>query len=112
MTRTLLLGLAATALALAAVVLAPREALFGWLTAFAFWGGVPLGALPLLMMTRVVPGPWSQVLAPVVVPAALLLPLAALAGLPIGARPGCAWAAARCAAPAPRRAWISRPVVR
>jgi hypothetical protein len=83
MTRTLLLGLTATALALAAVVLAPREALFGWLAAFAFWAGVPLGALLLLMMTRAVPGAWSQVLAPVVVPTALLLPLAALAGVPV-----------------------------
>ena len=83
MTRALTLGLAAGALALAAVAIDPAGALFGWLAAFAFWSGVPLGALLLLLTMRVLPGPWSEPLAPLAATAASLLPLVALTAVPI-----------------------------
>ena len=83
MSRALLIGVTGTALALAAVALDPDRALSGWLAAFAFWAGVPLGALLLLLLIRVLPGAWSAVLARVAAPAALLAPLVAAAGLPV-----------------------------
>jgi hypothetical protein len=83
MTRLALGGLVLTALALAATVVAPDRALFGWLAALAFWAGVPIGALVLLLAMRVLPGPWADALAPLAAPAASLLPLVALAGLPL-----------------------------
>lgn len=79
--RALGLGLALTALALAAVVLAPGRAGFGWLAAVTFWAGVPVGGLTLLLVARVLPGPWAEALDPA--PAARLMPLLALAGLPV-----------------------------
>ncbi len=83
MSRTLsLAGGAAAVLALLAALLDPARALPGWLVAFAFWSGVPVGALFLLMLMRILPGPWS-VLAPATSVAALLMPLAVLAALPV-----------------------------
>lgn len=81
--RLLVAGLVFTGAALAAVVLAPDRAGFGWLAALAFWAGVPVGALALLLILRILPGPWAEALGPVAAPAARLLPLVALAGLPV-----------------------------
>ena len=60
-----------------------RAALPGWLAAWAFWAGVPVGAVMLLMLMRVVPGAWSEALAPAAGVVALLVPLVALAWLPV-----------------------------
>jgi hypothetical protein len=75
-------GLLLTALAVVTTLLVPG-ALFGWLAATAFCAGVPIGALFLLLLTRIVPGPWRAAVAPGAAPLARLLPLVALAGLPI-----------------------------
>ncbi len=72
-----------TALAVIAAGFAPERALPGWLAAFAFCAGVPVGALWLLMIMRMVPGAWSEALAPGAAAAALLLPLVALAAVPL-----------------------------
>jgi hypothetical protein len=108
--RTLALGLAATAAALAAVVVAPGQALFGWLAAWAFCAGLPVGALLLLLMLRVLPSRWSELLAPFAVPVALLLPLAALTGLPLALDLGAVYPWAGGALDTPFRAgWLSPP---
>ena len=83
MRAVLLLGVVLAASALALLFVDARAALGGWLAAFAFWGGVPIGALGLLLMIRIIPGPWEDELALPAETALLLLPLAALAILPV-----------------------------
>jgi hypothetical protein len=83
MTRLALVGAFLAAIALAATALAPGRALFGWLAALAFWAGVPVGALALLLVMRILPGPWSDALEPFPTMAARLLPLVALGALPL-----------------------------
>ncbi|TWB12433.1 hypothetical protein FBZ89_12446 [Nitrospirillum amazonense] len=72
---------------LAYAAVEPAVALSGWLTAFAFWSGLPIGALVLLAMTRLVPGVWRQGLGPGAEATVPLLGLAALALLPLLACP-------------------------
>jgi hypothetical protein len=82
---TLLLGVVgAAALGLAAFV-APRSAAQGWLAAFVFWSGISVGALVLLLTHRLTGGRWGETLAPALLPLAGLMPLAALAYLPLAA---------------------------
>lgn len=69
--------------ALAFVLLDPRAALGGWLAAAVFCGAAPIGALALLMMMKLIPGPWRSELTPCAERLVLLLPLAAIAMLPV-----------------------------
>jgi hypothetical protein len=78
---------AAGAAALLAVAAWPR-AMAGWLAAYVFWSSVPIGALCLLMMMRIIPGGWREELEGPAEAALRSLPLAALAALPILAAPG------------------------
>lgn len=55
----------------------------GWLLAWTIASAVPVGALVLLLVHRITGGRWGEALAPVLRPAALCLPLAALAFLPV-----------------------------
>jgi len=82
--RTLgIAGATASLLALAAVLLDPAAALRGWLAAVAFCTGAPIGAVLLVMMMRLIPGAWAGALMPAAEGLTLLLPLAALALLPV-----------------------------
>jgi len=95
--RTLgLLGIAACAAALLLWVVDARAALAGWLAAFTFWGAVPLGALALRLMTGIIPGAWRTEVTPTSEMLLVLLPLVALAVLPvlIGIRALYPWSAA------------------
>ncbi|WP_052119946.1 hypothetical protein [Inquilinus limosus] len=76
-------GAACCVLALAASLLYPAAALRGWLTAAAFCTGAPIGAVLLVMMMRLIPGAWAGALMPAAEGLTLLLPLAALAFLPV-----------------------------
>ncbi|MCL4767681.1 MAG: hypothetical protein KJZ80_15755 [Hyphomicrobiaceae bacterium] len=78
----IILGGASSVLALALAAIEPR-ALGGWLAAYAFWTSLPIGALCLVMMMRLIPGAWREELAPAGESALLLLPLALIAALPI-----------------------------
>ncbi|MBB6300611.1 hypothetical protein [Rhizobium leucaenae] len=69
--------------ALAMTLFSPQAALIGWLAALVFMSALPLGALCLTMMMRIIPGIWRDELLTVAEPALLLLPLALLATLPI-----------------------------
>lgn len=81
--RSLLAGLACCALALLLMLIDARAALVGWLAAFLFWSGVPIGALVLLLMLRLIPGRWREQLELPAQLMGLLLPLLLLASLPV-----------------------------
>src|SRR6476646_7185926 len=79
----LIVGAVACVLALGLVFVDTRAALGGWLVAAVWIGSVPIGALGLLMMMRMIPGPWRDELAPTTERLLLLMPLAALAMVPV-----------------------------
>jgi len=70
-------------IALLLAALDAKAALSGWLAAFVFCSGVPLGALILRFMTRIIPGVWRAEVTPSAEMLAMLLPVAALAVLPV-----------------------------
>jgi hypothetical protein len=68
--------------------LAPRAAAGGWLIAFLFWSGIPLGGLLALLIHALTGGRWGVRFARELVTAAAAIPLMALLVLPIlGALP-------------------------
>lgn len=75
-------GVAAVA-ALAMIALSPRAALTGWLGAAVLLQSLPAGALLLLMTMRLIAGAWRDELEHVCEAGALLVPLAALAFVPV-----------------------------
>ena len=81
--RPLVVGVVACVLALALVIVDTRAALGGWLVAAVWIGSVPLGALGLLMMMRMIPGPWRDELGPPTQRLTFLMPVAALAMVPV-----------------------------
>jgi hypothetical protein len=81
--RPLIVGIVACVLALALVFVDTRAALGGWLVAAVWIGSVPIGALGLLMMMRMIPGPWRAELALPTQRLTLLMPVAALAMVPV-----------------------------
>ena len=76
-------GIVASLAVLAAVLADPRMALRAWLAAAFFWSGVPIGAIALLMMMRLIPGIWSSELGVAVEAATMLMPVAALVLVPV-----------------------------
>lgn len=59
------------------------DVLRGWLLAFAIWSCVPIGSLTLLLIHRLTGGKWGVAAAPVLRPAAAMMPLVLLAFLPM-----------------------------
>lgn len=76
-------GLLSTTAAILCIVVAPHEALTGWLTAAVVVQAVPLGGLVLLAVMRLVPGQWEEELRFACEAAAGLWVLAAVAFLPV-----------------------------
>jgi hypothetical protein len=76
-------GVAACAIALLLALFDPHAAIAGWLVGFSFWSSLPIGALALVMMMRLIPGGWREELEPPGQALLLLLPAAALAVLPV-----------------------------
>lgn len=75
---------AAALLLVALRLVAPAAAVTsGWLLAFAIWSCVPIGSAILLMIHRLTGGAWGRAAAPVLAPAAALMPLVALAFGPV-----------------------------
>lgn len=62
---------------------APVAVAQGWLLAFLFWSGIPIGSLILMLIHRLVGGRWGVLLAPVLLPTIRLMPLAAIMFFPI-----------------------------
>lgn len=65
------------------LAVAPQAAAQGWLIAFVFVSGIPIGSLVLLLIHRLTGGRWGEALAPVLMRAAALTPLIALAFVPL-----------------------------
>jgi hypothetical protein len=80
---SLVAGLIALAAWLAALVLAPKAALLGWLVAFLVFAPVPIGCLSVLMMLVLVPGSWRRLYTRPMLLGSALLPVAALAVVPL-----------------------------
>lgn len=76
-------GLAASAAVLLSALWWPADALAAWLAAAVAIASVPAGALILVMMMRLIPGAWGEMLRLSGEAAALTTPVAALAFLPL-----------------------------
>lgn len=76
----LLIGLIGCAIGL---VFAPHEALAAWLVCWLGWGSIPIGALALLMLVALIPGSWRQLYARPLVIGATLMPIVAIAMIPL-----------------------------
>jgi hypothetical protein len=76
-------GFAICTVALLLAPLHPHAVLAGWLAAFVFCGGAPIGSLLLLLMIRVIPGRWNGLLSIPTTAFAALLPLVVIAALPV-----------------------------
>jgi hypothetical protein len=82
--RTLgLLGAAGCALALLLAAIDTSAAFSGWLAGFVLWSAACLGGLALRMMARLIPGAWRAEVVPTAEMLTTLLPLVALAVLPV-----------------------------
>jgi hypothetical protein len=79
--------LVATAVAIVALAIglavAPKAIMQGWLIAFVFVSGIPIGSLVLLLIHRLTGGRWGPALAPVLLPAASMVPFVALIFIPL-----------------------------
>jgi hypothetical protein len=76
-------GVAALALCIAGLFFAPKAALLGWLVALVAFASVPIGCLSLLMMVVLVPGSWRRLYTAPLLAGSSLLPVAALATVPV-----------------------------
>ena len=65
------------------LVLAPRETLIAWLVCWLGWGSIPIGALALLMLVALIPGSWRQLYARPLTLGATLIPVVAIAAIPL-----------------------------
>jgi hypothetical protein len=80
----LLLLIIPVALVLAAALLGPYPSLLrGWLLGFAVWSCAPIGSMALLLIHRLTGGRWGVAISPVVRPLAAMMPLVAIAFLPV-----------------------------
>jgi hypothetical protein len=65
------------------LVFVPRDALAAWLVCWLAWGSIPIGALAVLMLVALIPGTWRQLYARPLVLGATLMPLVAIAMIPL-----------------------------
>ena len=64
-------------------VVVPRDALAAWLVCWLGWGSIPIGALALLMLVALIPGTWRQLYGRPLVLGTTLMPLVAIAMIPL-----------------------------
>ncbi|WP_155263259.1 hypothetical protein [Sphingomonas segetis] len=81
--RALLIGIIGLVGCAAGLVLAPRQALIAWLVCWLGWGSIPIGALALLMLVALIPGSWRRLYAQPLVLGTTLVPLVAIAMIPL-----------------------------
>jgi hypothetical protein len=79
----LIVGSAAAAILAIGLAAVPKSIVQGWLTAFVFVSGIPIGSLVLLLIHRLTGGRWGEALAPVLTPAITMVPLVAVVFLPL-----------------------------
>jgi hypothetical protein len=68
---------------IAGLLLDPRDALIAWLVAWLAWGSIPIGALALLMLIALIPGSWRGLYGRPLVVGTTLVPLVAIAMVPL-----------------------------
>jgi hypothetical protein len=85
----------------------PKQAMLSYLFAFFFFTGLSIGSLALLMIHAITGGAWGNCIRPPLLAAARLLPLMALAAIPVLAwmRVLYPWAASTPNAPAQAQGW-------
>jgi hypothetical protein len=81
--RALIAGIVGLLGCMLGLLLAPREALIAWLVAWLAWGAIPIGALALLMLLSLIPGTWREFYARPIAIGASLMPLVAIAMIPL-----------------------------
>lgn len=81
--RAIVLAVAGFAGCIVGLVLVPRETLAAWLVCWLSWGAIPIGALGAAMMLALVPGSWRDLYREPFALGAALMPVAALAALPL-----------------------------
>jgi len=81
--RALLVGVAGVVGCGIGLVLAPRETLIAWLVCWLGWGSIPIGALAVLMLVALIPGSWRQLYARPLTVGATLMPVVAIAAIPV-----------------------------
>lgn len=65
------------------MVFDPKSAAGGWLIAFVFWSGIPLGSLLAMLIHQLTGGRWGIRFAPAFLPAAAAVPLFAVLIIPV-----------------------------
>ena len=81
--RALIVGVLGLLGCVAGVLVAPRDALLVWLVAWLAWGSVPIGSLAVLMLLALIPGSWRALYGRPLVIGTTLMPLVALAMIPL-----------------------------
>ena len=81
--RALLVGVAGVVGCGIGLVLAPRETLIAWLVCWLGWGSIPTGALAVLILVALIPGSWRQLYARPLALGATLMPVVAIAAIPV-----------------------------
>src|SRR6185503_3208429 len=81
--RALLAGVVGLVGCAIGLVFAPRDALVAWLVCWLGWGSIPIGSLAVLMLVALIPGTWRQLYARPLVIGATLMPLVAIAMIPL-----------------------------
>jgi len=79
----LLIGVIGLAGCLIGLVFVPRDALVAWLVCWLAWGSIPIGALALLMLVALIPGTWHQLYEVPLRLGTTLVPLVAIAMIPL-----------------------------
>jgi hypothetical protein len=79
----MLLLIAATLVLVAAVLGTYPSLLRGWLFGFAIWSCAPIGSMTLLLIHQLTGGRWGVVASPVLRPLAAMMPLVAIAFVPV-----------------------------
>lgn len=105
------IGLVSFALWVVGLLLWTKAALLGWLAAFVAFSSVAVGCLSILMMVILVPGTWRRLYTGPLLIGSALLPIAALAAVPIVLGLGTLYSwtdpGATAAYPAFKAAWLS-----
>ena len=81
--RALIIGIVGLLGCAIGLIFAPRDALIAWLVCWLGWGSIPIGSLALLMLVALIPGSWRQLYVRPLVIGATLMPVVAIAMIPL-----------------------------
>lgn len=81
--RALFLGVLGLVGCIAGLLFGPRDMLVAWLVAWLAWGSIPIGSLAVLMLLALIPGSWRSLYGRPLVIGATLMPLVAIAVIPL-----------------------------